>query len=80
MPRLSRFNYNYRLTKHIKNEENGMYEKVYDQLFSQLSDMQGETGLNIRELQYLARHDSILRSDHRYKGLSIKKIHPVPIY
>ncbi len=78
MPQLSKLNYNYRVVKQIK--ENDRYKKTYDKLFSQLKDIQIDfPTLTVKDLRYLARNDSICRTEDKYKGLSITKVFPIPI-
>lgn len=78
MPQVSKLNYNYRVTKHIKVNDN--YEKVYDKLFSQLKDIIADfPDLTLIDIRYLARHNSIVRTNSKYKGLTIQKIFPVRI-
>lgn len=78
MPKVSTLNYNYRVTKHIKVNDN--YEKVYDKLFSQLKDIIADfPDLTLIDIRYLARHNSIVRTNSKYKGLTIQKIFPVRI-
>lgn len=80
MVKLSLHHYNYRVTQFVK-EPDGHYVKVYDKLFSQLKDIQNDLPhMSIKELQYLARHSSIVRVNEKFKGLTIQKIHPIAIY
>lgn len=79
MPQLSKLNYNYRVMRYEKKDE--QYVKVYDRLFSQLKDIQSEfSEYSIKDLQYLSRHNSVCRTSEKYKGLSIQKIYPIKIY
>jgi hypothetical protein len=79
MPKLSSLNYNYRVIKHEKKDD--QYVKVYDKLFSQLKDIKNAfPDFKMSDIQYLARHNSVCRIGDKYKGLSIQKIFPIKIY
>ena len=78
--RLNRLYYNYRVTRFTKDEATGRYTKVFDKLYSQLKDILTDfPEFTMTQIKYLSNHDSILRTNDRYKGVSINKINPIPI-
>ena len=79
--KLNKLCYNYRVTRFIKDETTGKYEKVYDKLFSQLKDIQQDfPEFTLTQIKYISNHDSIARQNAKYKYISINKINPVQIY
>jgi hypothetical protein len=48
-------------------------------MFSQLRDMTTDLNLNLKDVQYLAKHASIARLSPKYMGITINKIYPVYI-
>lgn len=79
MVKLSKLHYNYKVTIFDKIENE--YKEVKTRLYSQLTDIQQDyPHLTLTEVRYLSKHDSTVRTNPKFKGMTIQKIHPISIY
>lgn len=77
MTRLNPYFYNYLVTKHIR-QDDGHYLCIYRRPFTKLEDIISDfPEFNLKELQYLSNTDTILRTNPKFKGMTIKKINRI---